>query len=709
MSCPRVYLLALIRPLPAASGIVLALLAWRIAYAISGGTISVERVAGAGWLAQGVAIDMDLSVEMPTARVRIERMQFGASPDTRSLRGITIDCTQLALEGSIIACDQARIHGTFPGIGRQALRGAVRFDRDTKALALTLANIKVGGGIAQMKLAWGRSAWSGQLHVQRGKLEVLRALVQEWLPAGTLPSVVGNVDLELDARGQGTQVLHADWRAQVRQLKANNSAGTLAGEQLTLVSQGSLTRLLGKRAAQGWRFKAAFGATHGQAYAEPVFVDLGKHPLAITTEGRWLAARRSAVIEKFTVEQEKALSAAGQAVVELGEKFAVPSLRVDIRRAELPGAYSMYLQPFMLDGAFGSVDALGSISGSVEVAANRPTRLAISVSEVSADDTRDRWSVAGLNGSVRWHSDRLMPPTASSLHWQGARLLGLDIGAAGIQFATVDRDFIVHGATQIPVLDGSIQIAQLQVKDAGRPDMTLSMDATLQPISMQRLCTVFGWPTFGGQVSGRLANLQLSGGVLSMGTALDAQVFNGRVHIANLRLEEPFGKWPRFAADIDIDGLDLEQMTAAFEFGRITGRLSGSIKELRLFNWMPVAFDAFLYTPPNDRSEHRISQRAVQNIGSLGGSASGVSAALSRSVLRFFENFRYERLGIRCRLENQICAMNGVEPAPGGYYLVKGRGLPRIDIIANTTRVDWPRLVWQLQAATQSRGAEASR
>jgi hypothetical protein len=503
-------------------------------------------------------------------------------------------------------------------------------------------------------------------------------------------------------------MLHVDWQAQVRQLKANNSAGTLAAEQLTVVSQGSLTRILDERAPQGWRFKAAFGATHGQAYAEPIFMDLGKHALAVTTEGRWLAARRSVVIEKFTLEHEKALSATGYAVVDLGEKFAVPSLHVDIRRAELPGAYSMYLQPFMLDGAFGSVEVLGSISGSVELAANLPVRLAISLSEVSADDTRGRWSVAGLNGSVHWHSDRQMRPTASSLHWQGARLLGLDIGAAGVQFATVDRDFIVHGATQIPVLDGSIQIAQLQVKDAGRPDMTLSMDATLWPISMQRLCTAFGWPIFGGQVSGRLANLQLSGGVLSIGTTLDAQVFDGSVRIANLRLEEPLGQWPRFAADIDIDRLDLEQVTAAFEFGRITGRLSGRIEELRLFNWMPVAFDAFLYTTPNDRSEHRISQRAVENIGSLGGSASGVSAALSRGFLGLFENFRYDRLGIRCRLENEICAMHGVEAAPGGYYLVKGRGLPRIDVVANATRVDWPRLVRQLQAATQSRGPVAS-
>ena len=146
-------------------------------------------------------------------------------------------------------------------------------------------------------------------------------------------------------------------------------------------------------------------------------------------------------------------------------------------------------------------------------------------------------------------------------------------------------------------------------------------------------------------------------------------------------------------------------MTGAFSFGRITGRLSGRVDGLRLFNWAPVAFDARLYTPPGDRSKHRISQRAVENIGSIGGGGAGVTAALSSGFLRFFDDFNYDQLGLSCRLENDVCAMTGVAPAPnGGYYLVKGKGLPRIDVIGSSRRVDWPRLVQQLIAATKSGG-----
>ena len=194
-------------------------------------------------------------------------------------------------------------------------------------------------------------------------------------------------------------------------------------------------------------------------------------------------------------------------------------------------------------------------------------------------------------------------------------------------------------------------------------------------------------------------------GVVTLGSTLRAQVFDGDLSLSDLQLQQPFGKWPRLYSNVAFDNLDLELMTGAFSFGRITGKLSGRIDGLRLFNWTPVAFDARLYTPPDDRSRHRISQRAVQNVGSIGGGGAGVTAALSSGFLRFFDDFNYERLGISCRLENDVCAMDGIAPAPnGGYYLVKGKGLPRIDVIGSSHRVDWPRLVEQLLAATASEG-----
>jgi len=184
---------------------------------------------------------------------------------------------------------------------------------------------------------------------------------------------------------------------------------------------------------------------------------------------------------------------------------------------------------------------------------------------------------------------------------------------------------------------------------------------------------------------------------------LEATVFDGRVAVSDLSLTDPLGKFPRMHATIGIANLDLAMVTRTFEFGMITGRLSGHVSDLETFGWMPEAFDAFLFTPPDDRSKHRISQRAVTNLSSIGGGSGGsVAAALQGGFLKFFDDFGYKRLGLSCRLANDICLMGGVEKAGSGYYIVKGAGLPRIDVIGSQTRVAWTTLVRQLGAVMES-------
>ena len=118
---------------------------------------------------------------------------------------------------------------------------------------------------------------------------------------------------------------------------------------------------------------------------------------------------------------------------------------------------------------------------------------------------------------------------------------------------------------------------------------------------------------------------------------------------------------------------------------------------------MPSSRAARFFTPPGDRSRHRISQRAVTNLSSIGGgSGGGVAAALQGGFLKFFDDFGYDRLGLSCRLANDVCTMGGVFEKDGGYYIVRGAGLPRIDVIGSQKQVAWTRLVRQLGAIMES-------
>ncbi len=244
---------------------------------------------------------------------------------------------------------------------------------------------------------------------------------------------------------------------------------------------------------------------------------------------------------------------------------------------------------------------------------------------------------------------------------------------------------------------------RFELAAAGTPAMQVAFDGALAPVSMERLCRALEWPVFGGTLSGAIPTLEYRDGNLSVGGTLAANVFDGRVEVDQLRLEQPFGTLPRLSADMKIRHIDLEAATRAFSFGRIEGRLDGDVNNLRLLKWRPVAFDGRLYTTPGDDSRHRISQRAIENIADLGGG--GAAGVLSRGFLRFFEDFAYDRIALGCRLQDGICYMSGLEPhRSGGYYIVKGRLLPRIDVIGFATRVSWDGFVEQLKSATQSEG-----
>jgi hypothetical protein len=279
-------------------------------------------------------------------------------------------------------------------------------------------------------------------------------------------------------------------------------------------------------------------------------------------------------------------------------------------------------------------------------------------------------------------------------------------GAGNVRLQLGNNDIELLQPARLPLLGGALQINQLVLRDFGEDGAAGRLDAELEPVQLGQVTGAFGWPAFSGTLSGRLPLLQLSANTITVGGDLSANFFDGIMKMSNLRIEEPFGRVPRLYADVSIRDLDLQQVTETFSFGYIQGRLSGDVQGLTLQNWRPVAMDMYFYTPTDDRSQHRISQRAVENLTSVGGG--DAAAALSTGFLKFFEVFAYDRIGLRCVLRDGVCAMSGVEPAkPGaqgaGYYIVKGRGVPRINVVGYRDTVSWPRLVRQLSAITRSR------
>lgn len=689
----------------------MAIAATGVVSAVDDLTVEIERVEGAGWTAEGVSMHLELPQGTTQAHATVQRLKLATL--AQELRNVRIDCPAAEISNDAIACRNARIAATLPSMGAQTLTGSVVYGRNTGALDVELAGLRIGKGSARIKGAMNAGGWSTQVQLDRADVERIAALAREWkLPMAEL-SASGTATVSLSARGSQRSVREARIDAKFTALTANNASGSLATEKFGLELRARIDRV-----AQGWRFDADVKSNQGQAYAQPIFLDLGAHALAVKAQGRWLD-NGALQVETFQIDHRDVAQGQGSATLQFDHEQPLRALTLDLRRLRFPGAYASYFQPLLLDTGFKSLKSAGGVSGRIVVAAGVPEHIDLKFDSVTLDDGAGVLVLEDLRGDWHWRDQeksavidneaeaaaaRVVTPD-SSLSWRSGSVLNLKLGAASLNFNTQGRQFRLLQPARIPVFDGAIELESFRVRNAGDPKVAFMVDAAIQPISVRELCKAFGWPEFGGSISGAVSKLRMREGLVTLGTTLQAQVFDGGVTIKDLRLEQPFSQWPRFHASIALQNLDLELVTRAFSFGRITGRLSGEIDALELFNWTPVAFDARLYTPLDDRSPHRISQRAVENIGSIGGGGAGVAGALSGGFLRFFDDFNYERLGLSCRLERDVCAMDGVAPAPkGGYYLVKGKGVPRIDVIGGARRVDWPRLVQQLIAVTESEG-----
>nr|UXE46161.1 hypothetical protein Hi04_10k_c5801_00019 [uncultured bacterium] len=674
----------------------LALLLASPAQALDRMDLSIGRIQSGSWQMASAQLQIDL--DGSTADMKAVNLQL--PPPIGIVHALRLHCAKMQMDDAVIACDRAQFHVENVLFKPTDFIGGFSYRQADGLLQFMLPKVAFGGGVVKLEGKYGDKGW--QLVVV-GQSLLLANLLKSAGTSMKLPeglTLDGSSDLSINISGGAKLPTSLNGELALKTASLNTSDGKWASDKLTLSLNGSA-----QESTQGWSFEVTLASSAGQAYVEPVFLDFAQAPVRLTARGGWSSDNHRLALEQLQVDQKDTLQASGSLSVLLTEPHKIESASLAIDRAQLPGVYTRYAQPFLLGTSFDSLETEGVISGSAELRDNAAQDVALKLQKLQLDDSKRRFALYGASGNVHWNADG-KSDARSELQWEGGSGYRVNIGAAAVHLQTAGKNLKLLQPVRIPLLDGALQVQTMALDNAGQPDMHIAFNGKLEPVGMEGLCTTLGWPVFSGTLAGTLPTAEYRDGVFSVSGALKADVFGGQVEVNNLRLDQPFSTLPKLAADMKLRKLDLESVTSAFSFGRIEGRLDGDVNGLRLLNWQPVAFDGRLYTTPGDKSNHRISQRAIENISNLGGS--GASGVLSRGFLRFFKDFAYDRLALGCRLQDGVCHMSGLEPAPpqqaSGYYIVKGRLVPRIDVIGFATEVNWDGFLAQLKSVTQSSG-----
>lgn len=623
--------------------------------------LSLESIEGPGFTARGVRAEMGASGRFTVAIDGIDA--FG-----RTWRNMRVACAAPAIAAQRISCREAVLDadGRIP----------FSFDYDLRNNSLEAAFRPEAAEVWRIRLRESGGGREITAQVENGQL----ARLAGWLPAGSPRIGRGTLHGSVRYLTAGNR---GEARLRVADLAFSDASGMHAGENLAVEADFDVNRQ-----ADAWRWRAEARWNGGEVFWQPLYLRAGTQVVraAGTSGGGHTRVDRG----------EIAWPALGTATFsgawDHGSRTLVDAA-AESGRIAVPALYEQIVKHFLQGTAFGNLRTDGAVAASVQVRNGALHAADVRFEQVSGEDLGRRFALFGVTGRLPWHR---VDATEADLGVSGGEVLRLPFGAARLPLRMQGLRFAL-GTVEVPLLDGKLTVSDFRTV-SGTSGWRWRLKAALTPVSMAQFTQSLGLPTMHGTLSAEIPEVRYGRSTLAVDGALLFRVFDGTVTARNVNLIEPFGRAPRFAADVDMRNLDLELLTRTYSFGTITGRVDASVAGLELVNWQPVKFDARIASSAGEYPR-RISQAAVENITALGGG--GASAAIQRSFLRFFEQFGYEKLGLRCVLDNNVCEMSGIEDAPQGYLIVKGGGIPAISVIGYNRRVDWQELVARLKRIMQ--------
>lgn len=674
-------------------------------FAVDWLSLELGQIEGPDWRAESVTVSVDWQATADAAfRLSAKNLIHPALPSP--VAQLVIDCRAGVISDQEIQCRDGMLQLQHPALDQPDIPLSFDLQLEAQTLHLELRQIHLAEGGMSIQLHSAAEGWQLQAKGQGLDTAKLLELLQDYLPVDERMELAARSDFSLSLSGKGEEISAVRYQADIAGGAFSDASGEYLADGLVSQLSGGLQLTDGL-----WRGDARVTVSEGAVLTPFLYLEPTDAPLSIKTQLAFDPGQQRLELSSLEYGHPGVLELGLAVQLTMGDVPQVERLDLSTKPFDVHALYSAYIQPTQAENLLARLEWSGQASLKIDYAIDGPQRLALELKELHVDEVlpppiegeeglaqRRSLGLYGVNGSLVWTQGR--EAEVSQLAWEGGHLLeSISLGPTEMALQLEGQQARLLKPAEVPLLDGSLALQRLVVSQ-GEQGPHIELNGALTPISMETFSEAMGWPTLAGTLSGGITGASYENGTLTVGGSIVTNVFEGWVSVRNLRMEDMLGVWPLLYADLEFRDLDLQTLTSAFSFGKITGKLEGRIDELYLENWRPVSFDASFATPESDASRHRISQRAVDNISNLGGS--GISGALSRSFLRFFEEFGYDRLGISCRLQKGVCDMGGVGPAKQGYYLVKGGGIPRIDIVGFNRRIDWELLVQKLEEITES-------
>ena len=599
-------------------------------------------------------------------------------------RNVGLSCTQFQVAEHLIACADGRIH--LPDFS--VLGVAFRFYPNKKNLDIEIQF--VANESWRLSLQWEENSWWGVLSITNG--QAIHAV--RWLPdMESMPiPAKGEVNGKVRLSGNTDGIVRIAAALHIDALAFSDRSGLRAGENVNMAIDFNAEHL---QRSNKWQWQSEIHWLAGEIFWQPLYFSGGGYSLNL-----------AGVLSEKSIR----LSNGKMALQDIGEldfsgllarpDYDLIDFELNATNLKLSNLFDQILKPFLRETAFSEMSVIGRSSLAWHYHQGVNQSLILDLHDVSLADQRDRFAFYRINAHIPWQMDGA---TIADISFLSGQVLRVPMGAVRVPLEINQFELRIPQLV-VPVLDGKLKLENFIASQQDN-NWRWQFHGELLPVSMKQLTRALQIQQMHGEISGVIPKVSYANSTITLDGTLLFNIFDGMVTAENLKLVEPLGLVPHLTLDLAMKNLDLSLLTRTFSFGNMQGRIDMDMQNLELAGWRPVKFDAKLSSSAGSYPR-RISQAAIQNISALGG-ASAV-AAIQRSFLRFFEEFTYSKIGWQCLLRNNVCRMDGIEPASAsedfesqGYVIVKGGGIPAITVIGYNRNVGWQELINRLKRITQ--------
>ncbi len=512
----------------------------------------------------------------------------------------------------------------------------------------------------------------------------LELLPPEW-------QIIGKDSLQLNAVLNG----RGDWtftsQLGLQDLRFQNQDASSMGEKISLHM-----KLDGKLDVKRSHIdvKANFKVDEGEVLYDRFYLDLNRSAFLSSIEGEYVWPQKSLKLSSLRCLLKDILRLEMNGTVHFRAQKPHLHLSVNVPKTPLePIFHHFVLEPFKAERPSLTLLKLG---GSI-------------AADLNLTGTTSNWMA---KGRCQWHRGELsstegvlslvgidldLPiwyqssPSSQALEVKRNKLGGrlsigsfrlppLPVQSLSLTLESSPDRLSVPSSTFLKVPGGKIELGPVMCKDLYGSQRSIKTSLSLDAVKLDPLLTGIWAKPMTGTIEGILDPVHFEGNELRTKGNLMTKLFGGEILISGLAASGLFTPTPLLKLNAKWKDLRLGDLTRETAFGKIEGILRGYVNDLEIAYGQPQRFDLLLETVKKKGVRQKMSQRAVDSIAQIGGGQSpfmGVAGIMTS----FFEEFPYEKIGIRASLENDFFRINGTIREGGTEYYVKGSGVPRINII----------------------------